>query len=1239
MKTMKTWKQRLAAVMAAVMLVSLLPVVALAEETEILPAESPVNSELGETLVSSEPEETPASSEPEETPVNSVPEETPPTNEPEEPGLDIQELGVTVGGQYVAAVPVDELPPEELSLQEEELLKGIPTPASVLPITEHRNCTLDLQSFWPDQLKTVTLSVITGNLTGGSIVTDPNTKIMWAKSNTSDWMGNDDFQIMGPDGTMDLTPVEPWRSYVYLHLIVGAADQFDATNVRYLIRVWIPSVYELFNVFDAEMATVGNVTVPVFDTYGSYYSDDLRLQISVDEKSWTPGTGKLALSLKNSSSSQPGLSAGQTAAIYAGKYATAEAAEQSGNDITSSILGQTMPGGGYTADFSQEVPLTLVVKDNGGNVLQVLPFNVKVYRVGKYVDADDLYTNAASRVSASNGRLWSDNTEIFILKPGFSADTSYYLSLRFDNPTDNNNNGGTQGVNYVKAAYQGNYASEAAAMAAGAVEIKSQLFSNAYSSGGYLVNLKTPVTFTVVDTDDEVHHISVTVQETADQGEQLPPAPTPLSEDTYFRIESAFVNETDDKAGVSGARYNAYVMPFQHDSYYYNGYQTIFLLGTDGTSAVADGTTIYPEFYAGPKVTVHAGHTEIGEQVSTSQQKSGMNAMEFHSGQAIQYSAAAENTKSLKNYWVTFLTQQTNPTLFVNGVTNADEEHKEEDGTPIREVILDEAHEYHHDVFIANLGSTAMNDLTITLSPDAQNIQLDDYWKVDGTKSLGAFTTTATTTTVGGLNNMVKVRLLPLRDANGDIISGEISGTLTITGGGQTVTVKLTGRSGRFTISTDRLVNGVKYVHYSSVIQTSNMYEADAVRFTLVEGPLPSGLTLRSSGEIYGVPTVTRATPWHIKVRATYTEPSGQVFTDEKEYDLTIIDNTDANVWNATDTNYHLLRAIVNEDNTVSLPQGHVPVTDLSEGNNWSGNAQTFWSNGEYGNFQVTEVRLDSTYLTRGRDYTDEAGSTKITIQNQTLRSRGNGTHTISVEFREGGTNGVMKRTAQNYTLTSLGNQSSGGGSGGGSDGGSSSTSQKPAKPANPTTPATKPTFEDVPMNHTFYDDVEWAYDNELMQGITTRRFAPRNAITQATVVTVLARIANVDLSRYENDGSYPTIPTGAWYTNAAVWATQAGLLPNNTSFNSEGPISRADMAIMLVKYLESLGVDVSVPEAPVMFADADQMSQEANDAFQVLRHYGIFRGFGNNVMGPNETTSRAQFAALIHRMSVLIGF
>lgn len=192
----------------------------------------------------------------------------------------------------------------------------------------------------------------------------------------------------------------------------------------------------------------------------------------------------------------------------------------------------------------------------------------------------------------------------------------------------------------------------------------------------------------------------------------------------------------------------------------------------------------------------------------------------------------------------------------------------------------------------------------------------------------------------------------------------------------------------------------------------------------------------------------------------------------------------------------------------------------------------------------------------------------------------------------------------------------------------------KPAKPA--VTQPAKPTFTDIPESHTFYDDVEWAYDNGLMKGVTNRLFVPTNAIAQATVVTVLSRMANVDLSKYENDGTYTTIPAGAWYANAAVWATQAGLLPNNTAFNSEGSITRADMAIMLVKYLTSLGIDTTVPE-PVVFADAALMSKEANDAFQVLYHYGIFKGVGNLYMDPLGVTTRGQFSALIHRMNALI--
>lgn len=1178
---MKKWKRRLAALMASLLLASLLPVTALAEETG---GAQPGAIQVSDGLA-------PGTS---------------------DDSLDIQGLGVVIDGQRVAAVPVDQLPEEELSPEEEALLAATPAPMSLRPIEEHRNYWLDLSSFWPEQLKNVTLDVIRSNLSyGDSISASSDVKVMWAKSDHSYYRDIDDFTIMDADGTIDLTPEQVGKRYVYLHLIIGAADQFEATNRRYLIRV---ELADLSDFIKFEAATTDST--PLKMAYTNYYGYGKCFEVHVVDSGWKRGQGKLALKVNH-------LADGQTARIYAGSYETAEAAEQSGQDISASILDQSMPTGGYTADLSKSLYLTLVVK-SGDEVVQVLPFAVRVYINSKDVYASGLYDNSRDDVWTSRSSRWDNDVRILRLDPGNSAGASYYLSLYFNNP-DPTFEDGDLGINNVKAAYQGSYATEEAAKAAGADDIAGALFSygSSQEKGGYQVCLKENVTFTVFGIDGVVYTLTVRAEETE---ETLPAAPTPLSEDTYFQIEGAYVDKVDETEW-DDERYNAYVMPYMHDSYYYNGYQTVFLL--KGFDPVAEGTSIYPRFYTGPKVTMHAGHAEVGERVSTDQQLSGQTAQTFHNGQPIQYSAAAENTTSLKNYWVTFLTQQENPTLFVNGVTNADAAHKDEDGTPIREVILDDVHDYHHDIFIANLGKTAMDDLTVTLSADAKNVKLDEYWTVKGTKSLEAFDSTERTTTAGELDNVAKIRLLPLTDEKGNILSGDISGTLTITGGGKTVTVKLTGRSGRFTITTDKLNGGVKYVHYSSVIQTSNMYESDAVRFTLAEGPLPAGLVLRSSGEIYGVPTAVGT--WRIKVHAAYTY-NGQEYTDEKEYTLTIADNTDANVWNATDEKYDLLQAIVNEDDTISLPGGHVTNAALAGGNSWSADSQLFWTKGEYDNFVVTEVKLDGQALTRGSDYTDAPGSTKITVRNQTLRSHGNGTHTISVEFREGDkTNGVLKRAAQNYTLTSLGITYSGGSSGGSSG----RPSSKPGvKPVTPTT--TKATFTDVPESHTFYNDVEWAYDNGLMKGVTEQLFVPTNAIAQATVVTVLARMANVDLSKYENDGTYKTIPADAWYANAAVWATQAGLLPNNTTFNSNGSISRADMAIMLVKYLTSLGIDTTV-SMPVAFADASLMSKEANDAFQVLYQYGIFKGVGNMYMDPLGVTTRGQFSALIHRMNALI--
>lgn len=53
-------------------------------------------------------------------------------------------------------------------------------------------------------------------------------------------------------------------------------------------------------------------------------------------------------------------------------------------------------------------------------------------------------------------------------------------------------------------------------------------------------------------------------------------------------------------------------------------------------------------------------------------------------------------------------------------------------------------------------------------------------------------------------------------------------------------------------------------------------------------------------------------------------------------------------------------------------------------------------------------------------------------------------------------------------------------------------------------------------------------------------------------------------------------------------------------------------------------------------FADADLMTQAQNDAFQVLYSKGVFKGVGDLRMDPVGSTSRCEFAALVHRLDGL---
>ena len=1053
--------------------------------------------------------------------------------------------------------------------------------------------------------------------------------------------------------------------YTYYEFIVGKAghnnsDQNDGEKCRFELSIDVGNRYIRMRPYGADKKPLSEYETTMqdgfYDRGTNKRIDKNSFNASVYASKWT-GSEPVYLKLSRDYRLEQFLNqagAGAEAKVYVGYYETPEEIPANAEDVTSKILLPTRSTSdsawnsleGYRVQLSSledwsywdKVPKFTLVLEKNGTVEKVLaPFGVRFYSAYAQIQPDyELYNETSNWVAQrvyENGHY----TTNYVMKDNsYPADAEYYFRMRLNNAEPDEDV-----TDYVESiTVNGTALSQ--------TQITQLFDSDNYSSParGYKANYSSGVTFTIKYTakyhsnpsGTEIFTVK-TIPSNEDPGNLY---------DTFFQVN-----------GASGC--SSYVMKAKDDGYFKYGYQTVLLM--KGSAAVTD-ERITPYFSTQAK-SLQA--KTVKDASAVSQELDGSTSIHFTPGQPVQYTAYVDETSSThRNYWVTFATKTSGgPNLFVNGVTNADAGHLD-DGQPTRLVVMDDAKDYH-DVFVANLGDAPMTGLYARLE-NAQNVVLDPYWSFQENTSLAAFPDRVQNNSNGYQQNIAKVRLLPeVDEATGLLKGGPISGTLVIGygggGAGKEVRVKLTGLSGDLQFTNQSLRTGVKWVPYVTAIQDNTMIDSENYEYSIT-GRLPNGLSTTPAGEIYGVPQEYGTFPLHVTLRykgdvSTLLGGVGNLLSaEEKEalqkrlscegdLELNILNNTDVNVWTVpTDESYsYAVETAVGTD----TGNYHFTVDSYAD--------RIFQSEGPYDQF--ANFYLDGKLLTRDVDYTAEEGSTVITIKEQTFRNAGGGTHTIAAEFFPGGKKTdanvrSMRTTSQNYTLT-IGGSSSGGGSG--SSGGGSSSSGKPgtiiantpSKPSTTPKPATpKPTpapettpkpvlpFTDVPQDNTFYEDILWVFDNGLMIGTADDTFAPKSTLTAAAIVTVLARMAKVDLEQYRNveDGE---IDSSLWYAPAAIWAKQSGLLPEAGTAIFQAPLQREQMAVMLVKYMKLRGAEVPAPEEPVDFADADQMSPEGNAAFQTLYQCGVFKGTGGGAMDPAGVTNRGQFAALLHRVNGIL--
>lgn len=176
--------------------------------------------------------------------------------------------------------------------------------------------------------------------------------------------------------------------------------------------------------------------------------------------------------------------------------------------------------------------------------------------------------------------------------------------------------------------------------------------------------------------------------------------------------------------------------------------------------------------------------------------------------------------------------------------------------------------------------------------------------------------------------------------------------------------------------------------------------------------------------------------------------------------------------------------------------------------------------------------------------------------------------------------------------------------------------------------------FTDVIESDWFFENVKYAYENGLFNGVSETEFGPQIEMTRAMLVTVLYRAEGEPA--VNKSVPFADVDENAYYASAVIWAQQNGIV-NGVAENAFAPddnITREQIAAIMFRYAQYKGYDVSVGENTniLSYTDAKDISEYAVSAMQYAVGSGLMKGKTESTINPLDNATRAEVAAILQR-------
>lgn len=170
--------------------------------------------------------------------------------------------------------------------------------------------------------------------------------------------------------------------------------------------------------------------------------------------------------------------------------------------------------------------------------------------------------------------------------------------------------------------------------------------------------------------------------------------------------------------------------------------------------------------------------------------------------------------------------------------------------------------------------------------------------------------------------------------------------------------------------------------------------------------------------------------------------------------------------------------------------------------------------------------------------------------------------------------------------------------------------------------------YTDIPEGNWSVSAVNAAKDYGLMQGTDTGVFGFGSTITKAEFITVLDRMFGWELIS-------PEVPTlsnvtkDQWYYNYVETALSHGVIEPGKTFDPSAPITREEMAVMLVK---GLGYDTLSQSAASLGSPFTDVTNNVG-YITIAGDIGMTKGTSDTTFSPAVTAKREEAAAMLVRV------